>query len=312
MKRIILLLLALILITGCAQFTMVSSKLPGLPQKAEPGLITATQSVTTEVKNPREDETVSSRYELAPVAIVTDMGHADSEGAVCIQISEDTFKGSFGCECQDFAIYAYEEDGEVQQQLEFGPYGIQAEEEKEELMTATTRYTYETTGTAKACIKKDIYDAGGCQLENIGGGKKNLLASCSNGAIKITKVTEDIKPVDDETVTLVFNAEVEKAKEGDIYDYDKAGYPSCRAEERQNKQIRGELKGLPGGDVRCKETELEEGEGTVVCEAKNIRLFDTKGNFLFPGDSYEPEIEINLKYGYEQIQSMKFVVVPEF
>ena len=302
---IIILLFATLLIAGCAQ-------LPGLPKKSGPGIIATTQSITVEVKNPRSDEPVSGNYEFSPIIEAFNSGGADSEGVVCISgLSEDTFRGFIGCECQDFNVYADEADGETSQELEFGPYPITANEQKEELMTAATRYTYETKAQAKACIKKDVYSKTGCLVTNIANQKRDLMTGSTSGAIKITKITENIIPVDESLVTLAFNVEVEKARTGDIYDYDKAGYQTCRSEEKQSKLITGEISGLPQGGIECTEAELDEkGTGTLVCEAENLRLFDSRGNFLFSGDSYEPDIEVNIRYGYEQISTIKFSVAP--
>lgn len=303
---IIILLFATLLIAGCTQ-------LPGLPKKSGPSIIATTQSITVEAKNPRSDEAVSGNHEFTPIIEAFDSGDADSEGVLCISgLSEDTFRGFTGCECQDFNIYADEKDGETSQEMEFGPYSITAEEQKEELMTIATRYTYETKAQAKACMKKDVYSKTGCQLTNIANQKRDIMTGSTSGAIKVTKITENIIPIDERLVTLSFNIEVEKASTGDIYDYNKASYPTCRAEEKQSKIITGELSGLPQGNIGCTEAELnEKGTGTLVCEAENLRLFDSKGNFLFPGDSYEPDIEIKLKYGYEQISTIKFNVAPK-
>lgn len=311
--QITILLIILLLATGCVYVSDIQNRLPGLPQKAAPGLITTTQSITADVKSPTTDSPISARYDFTPAIEVMDVGNADAEGAVCISgLDEMTFKGFMGCECQDFTLYASEEDGDLVQQLEFGPYSIETDAEKDALMTVTTRYKYETTGTAKACIKKDVYSTAGCQTTNLAKQKVNLLTSSTSGAVKITKVTESILPVDDELVTLVFEIEVEKASKGELYDPDKAGYPTCRTEEDQGKKITGEISGLPEGNAVCDEAELDEdGEGLMTCEAQNIRLFDSSGRFLFSEDSYEPEIEIKLKYGYEQIQSIKFQVEPK-
>ncbi len=177
-------------------------------------------------------------------------------------------------------------------------------------MTATTRYTYETTGYAKACIKRDAYSKEGCQVKDLANNPRNMLTKSTSGAIKIDKVTENIISVDEETVTVVFNIEVEKARTGDIYDPAKSGYPTCRSEEKQDKKIRGEIEGLPRGSISCTEIELnEEGKGTLTCDAENIVLTSKAGQALFP-EGYEPEVTIKLKYGYEQIQSLKFNVVP--
>lgn len=307
-KLIIISLLALILTTGCVQ---VTSKLPGLPKKAEPGLIATTQSVLVDIKGPKADETIQERYDLAPAVEVTDSGDADAEGVVCISgLDERDFKGFLGCECQDFSIYASDEDGEVTQLIEFGPYPIDADSEKESLMTATTRYKYETTGTAKACIKKDLYSRTGCQT-SIGGREMNLLTRSTSGAVKITGITEKIIAEEEDSVTLVFDIDMEKASKGSLYDPDRAGYPSCRTEEQETGKISAKINGLPQANADCSETELDEdGEGTITCEARGIRLFDRAGRFLFSGDSYEPEIEVKLKYGYEQISSVKFSIAP--
>lgn len=309
---IIILLTILMLATGCVYVSDVKARLPGLPQKAVPGLITTTQSITVDIKNPTTDKPISAKYDFMPAIEVMDVGNADAEGVVCISgLDELTFKGFIGCECQDFTLYASEEDGELVQQLEFGPYSIETDAEKDALMTVTTRYKYETTGTAKACIKKDVYSVAGCQTTNLAKQKANLLTSSTSGAVKITKVTENILHVDDELVTLVFEIEVEKASKGELYNPDKAGYPTCRTEEDQDKKITGEINGLPEGNVICEDAELDEdGEGVITCEAQNVRLFDSSGRFLFSEDSYEPEIEIKLKYGYEQIQSAAFKVTP--
>ena len=310
--KIISILIVLTLITGCAQLTTIQTKLPGMPKQNEATIFASTQSIMTNAKNPIEDSSISDKYEFTPLIEVANLGNADSEGVVCLSgLNDQTFKDFLGCDCQDFTVYADENDGEVIQELEFGPYRINTEEPTEEIMTVTTRYTYETTGYANVCVKKDMYSQTGCQTVNIANQPKNLLTKSTSGAIKITKVTENIIPIDEETVTLSLNVEVGKATKGNIYDYMKAGYPSCRSEEKQNKIVRGTISGLPNGDITCDETELnEDGEGTLTCDAENIRLSDKSGQAVFP-EGYSPEIEINLKYGYEQISSIKFNVIPE-
>ncbi len=307
MKNAIILLIIVILFTaGCTQI----NSLPGLPTKSEQPLIATSQSVTIEVKTPRTDEPVNGNYEFSPIIEVYDSGNADSEGVVCISgMSPETFRGFEGCECQDFRIYAKEDDGELSQEVQFGPYKVLAEAPKDELMTVTTRYIYETRAVAKACIKKDPYSKTGCQIMNLANQRKNILTSSTSGAVKIVKVTENIVPEDRDTVTLVFNVDVEKASTGNLYDESKADYPTCRSEEKQSKRISGEISGLPQGNIQCKEAELnEKNVGTLECEASGIRLIDSRGNTLT--EDYEPEISIKINYGYEQVDTIKFSVTP--
>ena len=311
MKRIIPLLLVLILISGCAQVTTMRNNLPGLPQKSsETSMFATAQSMATTVHEPKADATVSGRYKFIPDIEVINLGHADSKGVVCLSgLNQDTFRGFLGCECQDFTTYADEEDGDISQDLSFGPYTILSEDKTEELMTVTTRYTYETTATATACINKDRNSAG-CTVTNIANQKRNIMSKSSNGAVLITSITESIIPEDKDTITITFDIELSKANKGEVYDYSKAGYPSCRSEEKQNKKIRGSIEGMPNGKISCTETELDEdGKGTITCEARNIMLTDNKGESIFP-NGYEPEITANIKYGYEQIQSIKFSTTP--
>ncbi len=298
---IIALLAILLMISGCSQ-------LPGLPKSKGQSIIATTQSVITDIKNPAPNSEAPSNHEFTPAIDVANMGDSDAEGVVCISgLDEGLFSGFTGCECQDFKIYADDKDGDTTQELEFGPYRIRTEDTQEAVMTAITRYSYKTTGTAKACIKKDLYSKTGCQTDDITKRKRNMLARSSSGAVLIDKVTETIIPVDKETVTLSFSIEVEKASEGDIYDSSKTIYPSCREEGKLNKEITGSIEGLPEGSVTCSSAELDEkGQGTLTCEAGNIRLTDSSGNFIFPGNNYEPEISIEINYGYEQKQSVKF------
>jgi len=154
--------------------------------------------------NINTDYVISGRYKFIPDIEVINLGHADSKGVVCLSgLNQDTFRGFLGCECQDFTTYADEEDGDISQDLSFGPYTILSEDKTEELMTVTTRYTYETTATATACINKDRNSAG-CTVTNIANQKRNIMSKSSNGAVLITSITESIIPEDKDTITITF------------------------------------------------------------------------------------------------------------
>lgn len=293
-----------VLIAGCSTIEKGISKLPKLPGVGEEetsSMFGGKGTITASILNPKDSSSVYSSYPLKPLVRIANMGGSESEGQVCISgLDSETFSGFSGCDCQTFQQNKIENAFEPID-LEFGPYSIRGETgSREYSITSITRYRYSTQIRTSICIVKDIYETENCNANVI---------EATSGPLRISSVEEEIIPVQDNVVNIIFRIKASKDSEGSIWNYDKV-YEQCvpsSPEREQDRKIKAQVKQFPvQGMIACSDAALnEDDEIDIVCEAKDVRLFDSSGNYLF-GEDYRPEAIFELEYGFEARQSAKF------
>jgi hypothetical protein len=301
MKKTIIILLAisLLIISGCT-FSSMKIKLPGSTPSGKEDFAGGSKGLESSIVSPAE---AGKAYLNTPFKIVIQLnneGESAAEGTTCAF-------GSFStCECKTFTLQgkrrveAEKLEGE-KETLTFE--GGQASKEEIEgtshFVTAKTRYNYKTYGIITACVKKDVYseETGECKIMP----GKNVVKSVSSAPVSIAEVTEEMIPeADGETAKLVFGIKIKNLGKGNIYplDGDKTQCETTYQEIKNRINVR--MINAPG-KATCNEAELKkEGEATTHCTVENVKIL---------GESYEPEITLELEYAYETIDSNKFEVV---
>ena len=318
MKKIIIIILitALLLISGCT-FSQIKEKImPGKIISGTTGksqFIGGKEGIKAEIVRPIEG---GEAYTTTPFKIevqVSNEGEFGDErepatGTTCIfGLNKKYFPGFAGCDCKDFAIKGkrkidkenIEGENEI---LTFEGGEIKKGELKEFSITEKTRYDYKTLGIIKPCIKKEMHSKEGCQITS----QTNIRKSVSSAPITIEKVTQDIIPETDETIELRLKIEIKKTGDGDLYDLDE-DKSQCTTPPDLKKRINVRLANTPGS-ATCDPTELRTKKETITsedvatahCKIKNVRV---------SGEGYEPEITLILEYAYETTDSNKFEVV---
>ena len=302
MKKIIILIAALLVISGCIPtFSGIKEKIPGQPT-GKTDFIGGTKGIEIEILNPLEGGKAYSDQPFNIAVRVSNKGESYSEGTTCVSgLNTKYFPGFSGCDCQDFMLEGKRKIEEKQSEGEeetliFETGQITTGELKNFAVTASTRYEYKTFGIIKACIKKDAYSKEGCQISP----QKNILKSASSAPLTIEKVTQEIIPETDETSTIIFNINLKKSGKGDLYSMDE-DMSQCENPQDLKRKINLRLINAPGRST-CDPAELRKGkdEVTAHCTVNNVKVL---------GESYESEITLELEYAYETIESNKFEVV---
>jgi hypothetical protein len=123
-RKIILLLMVLMLISGCA----IIQKLPGLPTPKDKGssiIFGGSDSVDTDIAYPAEGGKIFEQYSFTPVVKLTNSGdYKKPQGQVCLSgLDSSVFKGFTGCDCQQFPQETYGEDFKWED-IEFPKYSL--------------------------------------------------------------------------------------------------------------------------------------------------------------------------------------------
>lgn len=310
-KTIIVLIIISIALGGCLPSIQNALRnLPGLPSTTGENLILGgSGGIKVEVISPGEDEPLNGDYPLAPKMKVINEGNSDSEGTLCIfGLDGSVFPSFSGCECESYDVVVLDDEDENYKEaiVEFPTYGISKGQAKGNLgMTISNKYKYTTRGKFEACIKKDPYSSKGCQVKS-GTRSVNLLKSTTSGPVGITKVTEELTD-QDEIADLVFTVEVDNKAGGNILKIGDYNSRQCSPEEGVEPEFEVRLINVPDeGEVMCGVGKFDEkGKGRISCEA-SISLFDSSSNYLY--EKYLPEIEVEVTYTFEGIQSTQFTV----
>jgi len=298
MKKIILILIILVLISGCVKIPKL--KLPGSSQTTtgKSDFIGGTKGIEAGILSPIEGGKIYSTQPLNVVVGVTNEGESESEGTTCISgLNKKYFPGFWGCECQDFTlegrrlIEGERLEGE-EEQLTFEIGTINPEGLEGSTVTSKTRYDYKTYGIIKACVKKDAYSEEGCKITG-----KNMIKSASSAPVGIVEVTEDIISETEETAKIIFNIKLKNSGKGKLYSLDE-DKDQCETPVDLKKNINLRLINAPGRS-HCNTVELKKDEATAQCTITNVKVL---------GESYEPEITVELEYSYETIDSNIFEV----
>jgi len=291
MKRIILLILVILLLSGCERLP----KLPGLNGE-EPVIFGGNEAISATIDKPEDGSVMPAGYNLEPVVQIKNLGGSDAEGQVCISgLNRDIFSGFSGCECSSFQQLA-EDTYYEPEDLRFGPYTIrEAEPGQKHTLTAVTRYRYGTNIKAKVCFVEgeDCYAT---------------KESVTSGPLDVGSIKETIFSRQGDFVSLVFTIDVDKGAEGRFIPLENVNMrcEPTREDIEREKKIRAQITNFPvSGDISCKNAVLKDDEATITCEARDISMYDSQRNYLFAED-YRPEITFELEYAFETTDSSSF------
>ncbi len=303
---ILIMLLFILSGTGCD-----TGKLPGMPEKAV-SIFGGGKGITTQIVMPAQGMVLPLNYAFSPRILIEDTGGVGAEGEVCITGLKYAESGT-ACECRDFDISSEPEaDNYLEDELVFSQYA--PAKAGDFILTAITRYDYTTEASATACIRADLFEPGYCEMkvgkeEGVG-----ILRSVSGGPIKITNIEENVLPISDTVITLLFTVYIEdvSAKPGQFIKEEDVYSGECRTlsyEEGDEPDIRIELEDLLYSEyVDCGTIKLDKkGEGSIVCTVENYQLVDASNEYLFEG---KEEINFNViaTYSFESRNSLEFSV----
>lgn len=291
MKRIILLIFVVLLISSCERLP----KLPGLDGKT-PVIFGGNEAISATIDKPEDDSIMPAGYNLEPVIRIKNLGGSDAEGQVCISgLNRNIFSGFSGCECSSFQQLA-EDTYYEPEDMRFGSYTIrEAQSGQKYTLTAVTRYRYNTVIKAKICF----VEGDDCYATK---------ESVTSGPLDVGSIKETIFSRQGDFVSLVFTIDVDKGAEGRFIPLENVNVrcEPTREDIEREKKIRAQITSFPvSGDISCKDAVLKEDEAIITCEARDIRMYDARGNYLFAED-YRPEITFKLEYAFETTDSSSF------
>lgn len=293
MKPIYLLFL-FVLITGCAKGIDIEQTF--FPAEGQEG--STDGYIVQEIVFPKEDAKLQKDFPFNPTIRITNTGPFESDGQVCISGLDSTaFRGFTGCECNIFRSIK-EEKTFLPEDVTFGPYSILQEEPKEYTMTSIARYKYKSTAKVEMCIKQNAVEMASCN---------SRLISTNDGPLKIISVDQVSSPLSDTEAAISFKIDVAKQAEGDVWDLSSV-QERCRPEREVRRNVRARIKNLPfRSNGNCGEVKFDKDEATFNCNIGEVQLVELSGRSQF-GESYNPEIEVELEYAFETRASNKFSV----
>ncbi len=287
MRKLIFLLLALALLSGCITLQQTLFTSTKVPQESTSGYI------SQEIIFPKEGDQLQSSLPFHPTVRLTNSGPFESDGQVCISgLDSSAFRGFSGCECNTFNMQK-EERTFLPENVDFGAYSILNEEPQDYTITSITRYKYKSVAKVKMCVKDNADEMALCSSE---------LLSTKDGPLRITSVEQASVPISDSEVALSFSINVEKRAEGDVWDVN-AVQERCRPEREIRRNVRVKINGLPFGSGQCGEKLFDKDEANIKCPIGEISL---EGRSF--GENYNPEIEVELDYAFETRASNRFSV----
>lgn len=298
MKKTIILLLMLTVVLTISGCTFPSIKgLSGTAPSGKTDFVGGTKGVEAEIVSPAEKGKAYLNVPFKIVVKLNNQGESTADGAVC------AFGSFSACDCQPFKLEGKRmvenekiEGEETILTFEGGQVSKEEIEGTSHFVTAKTRYKYKTYGIITACVNKDLYSEKktGCKITS----GKSIIKSASSAPISITEVTEELVPETEETAKLIFGIKIKNLGKGNLYslgaDKTQCESPTTGLQNRVNV----DLVNAPG-KVTCNQAELKKDEATTHCTVENVKLL---------GESYEPEITIELEYAYETIDSNQFEV----
>jgi len=317
MKRIILLVLVLVFISGCT-LGEIRSKLPFMPSSTvtvRDGFIGGDKGIKSEIISPSKNGVAYLNQPLRVDVSVINEGESESEGTVCIWgLNRNYFTGFSGCECMDFSSLREVrmrdkeklDGGKEVVTFDVGDIGEGESELNEFVVTARTRYEYKTFGLIKPCIKKDLYSEEGCDFSE----SKNILKSVSSAPLKITEVTHNKVSSTDSTLDLRVDIKMKNSGNGNVYELNR-GMDSCEIDPDLKMKVDVSLLNSPAS-FTCNSAEIRkdssdnllglgEDEGIASCTIRDIELAD---------EGYEiDDLIVQLEYVYETITTNGFQVI---
>lgn len=302
MKKLIILLLFLLAISGCANFNFQNDEqeITGCPESFLCG--SGISGVEMTIENPSEirGSIFETGERFIPSVTVIDRGQSDSEGEICVSgLDVESFSKYSGCDCTSYYIVVEEEDDYYNQRenLYFPEYGIKSES-GDYVMTFINRYNYKTYGILDVCVKKENSDSG-CESSG------EILKTSSSAPIVISSVQQQIKPLGGNAATLSLRFDLKEKGDGKLANEDSLYSGECVYSSYDEPEIKAKFIFL-NEEYDCGTIVLDEGEGIGSCRAE-INLEGNEGDYLF---SEEKSINgyIELEYIWESTKSVAFSV----
>ncbi len=313
MKKIAVLLILLVFISGCTWIY----KLPFMPSPAQRGISInygSSNAVDTTIAYPKSSGIVYEEYKkLSPVIRVTNSGdYKKPKGSICVSgLDKSIFGGFSGCDCQIFPQKTYEDVVFKSEDITFPSYTITLDKDQKEAdftITAITRFNYQTKGKVKLCLKKDIYGSSGCTIE-VGSSKGvEKLMSTTSGPLKIKSVKQSLNPEPGNTFSIILTIVIEQQSKGRIIDKENIN-DLCVPQTKPKSLIYARVKNMPLVSMVCNPQKLDStNQVTIICRGSGLSLFDGSGQYLLPNENYQPNVEVELNYAFETVDSNIFKV----
>jgi hypothetical protein len=308
LKRIIVLFVLLVFVSGCSSLDSLSSLFKNLPgiKTITPGgggvsFIGGTNSITLSIMQPPEKGKVSKDIPLKVVVNLKNDGEALAEGMACITgLNPDIFDASEGCKCEEFSLKSRSrsqgEKGEGESRtINFDAGNINLNEyiANDFSVTSIVRYNYMTYAAIESCVTKDVFNSKDCKTR-----QDARIVGVSSAPIQISSVSQELLSTGEEEYTMSLFIEVAHKGDGRFFDKS-ASKDACSDDENVNKRIDVKLYNAPGS-VTCGPLIIKKNEekGTATCTIKGISARD-----------YKTLINIELSYAYELRDSNNFEVV---
>ena len=312
MKRIILLLCLLLLVSSCGFSPSGDSEqeITGCPYSCRSG----SSGVELEILNPdtsigdSEKRIIPAGYEFIPSLIVHDEGMSDADGEVCVTgLDSSTFSGVGGCDCADYYIVVEEEEDYFlnDQVVDIFPgYGVASGTEGDYLMNFINRYKYKTYAVVDACLKQDPADKEGCSSSG------SILDVSSSAPLTVKSVDQTITRPGQGTnaINLILTYEVSaKGNAGSGLINDEVLFSGlCYDPNDEDPWIDVKFVIL-NQEYSCESIQLIAGEGTGSCIADSIITEGSSGEYLFEDQSTHQGY-LEFSYLWEDIETVEFRV----
>ncbi|MFH1636844.1 MAG: hypothetical protein ABIB71_00285 [Candidatus Woesearchaeota archaeon] len=294
MKKLIIVALALILISGCAYIEGGRKYLPGADVAPKLPSFFGKSTITTEIIEPKSSVPMSGR--LNPKVRITNYAEGLAEGDVCITGLDTNVFSIPRCDCMSFSLERYEDESSAYEDLSFGPYDISSSAITTEdfIVTAQTRYVYYGSAKIGLCLDEDNLRCRAKVIEE------------AEGPLVISSVEQAFSQASKSEGDLILTIELRKNDQGKAI-RERDVFRGCdKMEESTEPEIMARLVDFPTlGSIRCESEQMYDDEAIVVCTANGIGLYDN-GKYLFEG--YNPETSLELSYGYQTAVSSKFQI----
>jgi len=304
MKKLILILIIFLFVSGCNFETSEEEEIVGCPLNFN--CATGNEGVSIEIKDPpgdmdEEDRIIFLGERFKPWFRITDLGESDVEGEICITgLSSDTFQNFGGCDCQDYTIIVQGDDAyfENKQDLEFPGYSV-IRGGVESTMTYINRYDYHTYGVVEVCLKENPKDDdSGCDPNS------DLKLISSNAPLKVSEISQRLTESGTGAINLRLDYSVEDNSDGNIAPYGSLWSGECVYSGMEDPYVEVTFV-LFGEEYGCGTIHIEDGEGSDSCTINDIQTSNDQG-LIFTEDYYDAYLDF--EYVWESRDSIKFLV----
>ena len=306
MKKLILLLLFLLLVSACE--TSTTDEEVG-PTECPYDCSSGSDGIETTLTNPSDESTVYALDRLEVRAKVNDEGESSADGVVCLTgLDPDEFQGISDCECEAFYIDLDEEDALNYENVAFTSVLVTEDASGDHDLTAITRYTYRTYGIFEVCLTGDPDNEKECDTSTT----KDRVSVSSSGPLNVESITQSLNSVgDDITLRLSVEVEMDTSVTESLIDADDATNQECVLSLSDDFTIPVDVDLVLFEELHdnaCGTLVFEEGEDTATVSCKVEVRGDQLSSF---GSKKEWEGYISFDYGIQSIDSIGFEVVNE-